>query len=168
MAKIKNYQKFIEDLANRNFIPILNRFQRLANLRPIGIDANATYLIEVTFDFGNSLLEHESIKNFRKSNNRFYLHPETTNPPVKGHYHVIPYNGKQEIYAVNLDGTAHHKVNKGYQIPKKEADELRSLGVEINTDRIIESVDFLETDQRQLLTESINHDCISIFIEIEE
>lgn len=168
MAKIKNYQQFIEDVADRNFRPYVKRFQELAGLRPTGLDAEETYLIEVTFDFGNSLLEHESIKNFKKTNNRYYFHPESTNPPVKGHYHVIPSNGKQEIYAVNLDGTAHHKVNKGYQIPKKEADELRGLGVDIKDDRIIESIEFLENDQKQLLTESLKHDCISIFIEIEE
>ncbi|MBB3187417.1 hypothetical protein [Microbacter margulisiae] len=168
MAKIKNYQQFIEDVADRNFRPYVKRFQELAGLRPTGVDAKETYLIEVTFDFGNSLLEHESIKNFKKTNNRYYLHPELTNPPVKGHYHVIPSNGKQEIYAVNLDGTAHHKVNKGYQIPTKEADELRGLGVDIKDDRIIESIEFLESDQKQLLTESLKHDCISIFIEIEE
>ncbi|MBK7851625.1 MAG: hypothetical protein IPJ66_10940 [Bacteroidetes bacterium] len=67
-----------------------------------------------------------------------------------------------------MDGTAHHKANRGYQIPKKEADVLRSLGVEIGPDRLIESIEFLEMNLRELLTESIEHDCISIFIEIEE
>ncbi len=168
MAKIKNYQEFIEDIANRNFKPYVKRFQELAGIRQTGIDAKETYLIEITFDFGNSLLEHETIKNFKKTKNRYYFHPESINPPVKGHYHVIPTKGKQEIYAVNFDGTAHHKVNKGYQIPKKEADELISLGVDINDDRIIESIELLDIDQRQLLSESLEHDCISIFIEIEE
>lgn len=168
MAKIKNYQQFIENVGERNFSPYVKRFQELAGLRPSGLDAKETHLIEVTFDFGNSLLEHESIKNFKKTNNRYYFHPESTNPSVKGHYHVIPNNGKQEIYAVNLDGTSHHKVNKGYQIPKKEADELRGLGVDIKDDRIIESIECLENDRKQLLTESLKHDCISIFIEIEE
>jgi len=168
MAIIRNYQKFIEDIAERNFRPYVKRFQELAGLRPTSMDANNTYLIEVTFDFGESLVEHESIKKFKKTNNRFYFHPESTNPPVKGHYHVIPSKGKQEIYAINLDGTAHHRVNKGYQIPQKEADELQALGVEINDDRIIESIELLEDSQRLLLTESLRRDCISIFIEIEE
>jgi hypothetical protein len=168
MANIKNYQQFIEGIAEKSFRPYVKRFHELAGLRKTGYDANKTYLIEVTFDFGDSLLEHKNIKNFKKTNNRYFLHPESTNPPVKGHYHVIPSKGKQEIYAVNLDGTAHHKVNRGYQIPQKEAEELKGLGVDINDDRIIESIEFLETAQKQLLTESLNHDCITIFIEIEE
>lgn len=168
MAYIKNYQQFIKDIADKSFKPHVKRFQELAGIRPTGFDANPTYLIEVTFDFGSSLLEHESIKNFKKTNNRYYFHPESTNPPVKGHYHVIPSKGNEEIYAVNLDGTAHHRVNKGYQIPKKEAEELISLGVTIKADRIIESIDCLENDDRTHLTESLNKDCITIFIEIEE
>ena len=168
MAKIKNYQQFIEDVANRNFSPYVKRFQELAGLRSSGMDVKETYRIEVTFDFGTSLLEHESIKYFIKTNNRYYFHPKSTNPPVKAHYHVISSNGKEEIYAVNIDGTAHHKANRGFEIPKKEADELRNLGVEIGPERIIESIEFLEVSLRKLLTESLGHDCISIFIEIEE
>lgn len=37
------------------------------------------------------------------------------------------------------DGTAHHKSNRGYVVPKKEAEELRSLGVKIPNDNILES-----------------------------
>jgi hypothetical protein len=167
MAKIKNYQQFIEDIADRNFKPYVKRFHELAGLRPTGVDAPKTYLIEVTFDFGDSLLEHNAIKNFKKSTNRYYYHPEETNPPVKAHYHVIPSKGKEEIYAVNMDGTAHHRVNKGYQIPRKEADELRSLGVNIKPDNIIEHLEFLEDEDKQLLTESLSHTLITVFIEIE-
>jgi hypothetical protein len=168
MAIIKNYQQFIEDIADRNFRPYVKRFQELAGLRPTGLDAPKTYLIEVTFDFGETLLEHNSIKNFKKSTNRYYYHPEETNPPVKAHYHVIPSKGKEEIYAVNMDGTAHHRVNKGYQIRRKEADELRSLGVHINSDNIIEHLEFLEGTDKQLLIESLSHTLITIYLEIEE
>jgi len=168
MTKIKNYTQFIEDVAKRNFRPHVKCFQELAGLRPTGVNAIKTYFIKITFDFGESLLEHESIKNFQKTNNRYYFHPESTNPPVKGHYHVIPSNSKQEIYAVNLDGTAHHKVNKGHQIPSKEAKELRALGVDIGDDRIIESIELFENEEKTLLLESLNRDCISVFIEIEE
>ena len=113
------------------------------------------------------MLEHEIIKIFKKSTNRYYFHPESANPPVKGHYQLIPLNGNHEIYAVNLDGTSHHKSSRGYIIPKKEADELRALGVNVKDDRIIESIEFLEPAKKHLLTESINRDCVSIFIEIE-
>ena len=168
MAKIKNYQQFIEGMADKNFQPYIKRFYELAGVAPTGAISKRTYLIEVTFDFGQSLLEHENIKGFKKTNNRYYYHSASTNPPVKGHYHVIPKNGKEEIYAVNLDGTAHHQVNKGYQIPKKEADELRQLGVDIKPDRFIESIDLLDGHEKTLLLESLNKDCVSIFIEIEE
>jgi hypothetical protein len=168
MARIKNYQQFIEEIADRNFKPYVKRFKELAGLKPIGLFVPKTYLIEVTFDFGESLLEHNAIKNFKKSTNRYYYHPEETNPPVKAHYHVIPSKGKEEIYAINLDGTAHHRVNKGYQIPKKEADELRDLGVNINSDNVIEHIEFLEGIEKQLLTESLSHTLITIYLEIED
>ena len=127
-----------------------------------------TYLIELTFDFGANLLEHQSIKNFKKTNNRYYYHPEETHPPVKAHYHVIPSKGNKEIYAVNMDGTSHHRVNQGYQIPKKEADELRALGVRIKPDNLIVHLEFLSGTEKQLLNESLQRDCISILLEIEE
>ncbi|HLO70051.1 MAG TPA: hypothetical protein VK167_04230 [Flavipsychrobacter sp.] len=168
MARINNYQQFIESIADKNFRPYVKRFQELAGLRPVGLDALETYLIEITFDFGESLLEHNAIKNFKKSTNRYYYHPEETNPPVKAHYHVIPSKGNEEIYAINMDGTAHHRVNKGYQIPRKEADELRSLGVNINQDNIIEHIDFLEDYNKQLLMESLNQTLITIYLEIEQ
>ncbi len=168
MANINNYGEFIERVGAKNFKPYLKRFKELAGLRKTGEDAPNTYIIEITFDFGESLLEHERISRFKKTNNRYYYHPESTNPPVKAHYHVISRNGNQEIYAINTDGTAHHKVNKGYRIPDKEADELRSLGVNINQDNIIESIEFTENEVKLILNESITRDCLSIFIEIEE
>jgi len=94
MAEIKNYNQFIEDDANRNFKPYVKRFQELC-IRKTGLDAKETYLIEVTFDFGNSLLEHESIKNFKKTNNKYYFHPDSTNPTVKEHYHEISAGNKK-------------------------------------------------------------------------
>jgi len=168
MAKIINYHQFIEYIANRNFKPYVKRFKELAGLIPIGLDTPKTYLIEITFDFGESLLEHNVIKNFKTTTNRYYFHPEDTNPPVKAHYHVIPLKGKEEIYAVNMDGTAHHRVNKGYRIPSKEADELRSLGVNINSENIIEHLEILVDIDKQLLTESLSRDLITLYIEIEE
>ena len=87
MAKIKNYEQFIVDIADKNFKSYVKRFQELAGLRPLGQTSPATYLIEVTVDFGDSLQEHKTIQNFKKTTNRYYYHPEETNPPVKAHYH---------------------------------------------------------------------------------
>jgi hypothetical protein len=69
-------------------------------------------------------------------------HPDNPDIPVKAHYHIYPNNGKQEIYAVNMDGSAHHKNNRGFEVPNKEAKELRKLGVEIPVNRIIENRQF--------------------------
>ena len=168
MAKIINYHQFIENIADRSFKPYVKRFKELAGLIPKGPNPPKSYLIEITFEFGESLLEHTVIKNFKKTTNRYYYHPEETNPPVKAHYHVIPLKGKEEIYAVNMDGTAHHRVNKGYRIPSKEADELRSLGVNINSENIIEHLEILVDIDKQLLTESLSRDLITLYIEIEE
>ena len=57
---------------------------------------------------------------------------------------------------------------KGYRIPSKEADELRSLGVNINSDNIIEHLEILVDIDKQLLTESLSRDLITLYIEIEE
>ena len=92
-------------------------------------------------------------------------HPAKTHPPVKGHYHVYPKNGKDELYAVNMDGTAHHQRHQGYEIPRKEAEELRALGVDIRPDRIIEFLEFAEDERTKLLTESLGEEYVSIYIE---
>lgn len=120
------------------------------------------YLIKITFS--RSLNEHRQIQDFKKSTNRFIYHPEQTHPPVKAHYHVIPRNGNNEIYAVNIDGTAHHQKNKGYKIPKKEAKELRKMGVKLNSDNIIE---YFEMDMQELLVEEneFSANCLYLLIE---
>lgn len=166
MATIKNYKQFVNELADKNF-KFLKRYNELVDFKSTILESNSTYLIEVTFEYSDSLLEHENIIKFKKTKNRYYGHSEKTNPPVKAHYHVIPSNGKQEIYAVNIDGTAHHRANKGYEIPRKEATELRALGVDIKPNNIIENVEFLDGEEMQMLNESLQRDCISIIIEIE-
>ncbi len=168
MALIKNYDQFVIDISRKGFDPYIKRFQELAGIRGSGSDRKSTYIIEISFDFGNILIEHKNIKNFKKTNNRYYYHPEQTHPPVKAHYHVIPSKGNREIYAVNVDGTAHHRVNQGYQIPQKEAEELRRLGVSIKSDNIIEHLEVLIGSEKLLLNESLDRDSFSLFVEIEE
>jgi hypothetical protein len=76
------------------------------------------------------LLEHEQFKKFSKTFIRYMYHPKNLDIPVKAHYHIYPSNSKMELYAVDVDdGSAHHKKNKGHIVPKKEADELKALGV---------------------------------------
>ncbi|OCX52770.1 hypothetical protein BEL04_00070 [Mucilaginibacter sp. PPCGB 2223] len=66
------------------------------------------------------------------------------------------------MYAVNVDdGSAHHKVNRGYTVPRKEADELRALGVNIKPDNILEGIDYE-------FSEEIGDDLIFIYLILDE
>lgn len=86
------------------------------------------------------LLEHEKYTQFKKTTNIYTYHPENPSIPVKAHCHVFPSNSKKELYAVNVDdGKAHHKSNSGHIVPRKEADELRSLGVNIPANNLLEA-----------------------------
>ncbi len=84
------------------------------------------------------LLEAKIIKVEIQGRHRYY-HPEKPSIPVKAHYHIVPSKSKEELYAVNVDdGKAHHKSNRGHIVLRKEADELRSLGVNIPSNNIFE------------------------------
>lgn len=121
---------------------------------------NSRYAIQIIIetDKDKLLLEHENYKQFRKSNDLYYFHPEDKNIPVKAHYHVVDRKTKKEIYAVNVDGTAHHRKNKGYEVPKKHAKELSALGVEFKQNNILENISI----------PSSNCDFYSFIIIIEE
>jgi hypothetical protein len=159
---IMSYEKFVEKFnesgKNSNLLAEKYRMQKVAALEVPDLASKYSIVISVGEIEGKSLLiEHEKYQGFRKTTNRFVKHPANSDIPVQAHYHVYPKNGKLEIYSVNMDGTAHHKKNRGYEVPKKEADELRSLGVSIPPDNIIENrqIDFtnIELDQILLLIE---------------
>ena len=116
-----------------------NRMQELSGIKETKVNSRYAIQIVIETDEDKLLLEHENYKEFKKSKDLFYFHPEDKNIPVKAHYHVVDRKSKKEIYAVNLDGTAHHRKNKGYEVPKKHAKELSALGVEFKTDNILES-----------------------------
>lgn len=126
------------------------------------------YAVEISFEENDTLLEHISSKKFTGTNNRYAKHPEQSHIPVKAHYHVYPPNSNQELYAVNVEGTAHHRINKGYKIPSKEADQLRSMGVAIKPDNILESIEVLPDQDSELILESVKHPKVSIFLIFEE
>lgn len=160
---IDNYKSIVERAIEKDVFPLKGRFQKLAGIKP-----KSTYLIEITFEIDNQLLEYVNINQFKKTTNRYRKDSEQKNPPVKAHYHIFSKNGKKEIYAINLDGTAHHQKHKGYLIPNKEADELRRLGVKLNNNNIIEILYLNNKTESKLLLESIQKDCLSVFIEIDE
>lgn len=145
----------------------IKKFRRLAGINEI---EPKEYIVKVTFFLGlveENLNEHLVYKNFQNSTNRYTYHPEQTNPPVKAHYHIYPEKSKDELYAVNVvDGKAHHKKNRGHIVPKKEADELRSMGVKLPLNNILESLTIYELEQRQIINESVNFEnCVYLLIE---
>ena len=151
-----------------NYSEYIKRIKRLAGIKE---KTPKQYLIKITFLknlVAESLNEHNVYKNFQNSSNRYVFHPESTNPPVKAHYHVYPSNSKNELYAANLiDGKAHHKKNRGLSIPQKEADELRSLGVNLPKNNILETIFIDEFQELQLLNEDSNGDD-SFYLMVEE
>ena len=152
MKHLTSYQEFIQ------------RFKRLSGIKT----KKNEYLIKITIESSSLILEHESLTKFKNSTNRYLYHTEKTNPPVRAHYHVYPSNGSNEIYAVNVDGTAHHKSNRGFVVPRKEAEEFKTLGVAIKDNRIIEYLEFVENGQMQLLNESLKNFDETIYLKFEE
>ncbi|WP_160715767.1 hypothetical protein [Chitinophaga solisilvae] len=121
---------------------INNRRQELSGVKTSDFLDRYAILITMEVEDKQLLLEHEKYKGFKKSTDLYYKHPEDTNIPVQAHYHVVNARSGKEIYAVNMDGTAHHRVNKGFQVPAKQAAELRSLGVKIPDNNLLESIQF--------------------------
>ena len=162
MKYIPTFQEFIERLDkqenDKKAAQELKRFKELAGLERPDI-FNGDYFIQITISTPTDLLlEHEKYTQFKKTTNRYTYHPENPSIPVKAHYHIVPSNSKEELYAVNVDdGKAHHKSNRGHSVPRKEADELRTLGVKIPSNNLLES--------RQLtINESNSDNVLTAFI----
>jgi len=147
MKHFKDYNEFFSILKDRTKVHIKSRAEFLTGAKP----QKEQYAIKITIELDpiedeediQLLLEHDEYKQFQKTTNRYVYHAPNANIPVMGHYHVYPARGKKELYAVNvIDGTAHHKVHRGHTIPRKEADELRSMGVNIPDNNILEAVEY--------------------------
>jgi len=165
MEHLDTFEEFVERLNKQLAIEKeKERFQVLAGIKKSD-NIKYQYAIQLTFDKltidNKLLLEHELYSKFQKSTNRLLKHPEKPEIPVKGHYHIVPSNSEKELYAVNMDGTAHHKKNRGHIVPKKEAEELRLLGVKIPKNNIIES-------KQWFINESNVNNYLTIFIIISE
>ena len=145
----QDLKKIIDNLTSRE--DYLTRFYELVDYP--NSHSHSIQCIEISFS-SDLLLEFEQIKSFKNSKNRYFKHPADSNIPCKAHYHIIGSKGNYEIYAVNMDGTAHHRQNKNYEVPKKEADELRKLGVILKPSNIIEMIEI--SDIRLILNEDFN------------
>jgi hypothetical protein len=167
MMHIKNFEEFKKEIEEKELKKYVRRFRELAGINLIEeIEEDPSYFIQVTFEPKGTLLEHETFTFFQKTNNRYCFHPEMTNPPVEGHYHIKASRGSDDLYAVNMSGNAHHKRNRGYEVPRKEADELRQMGVKIPTNNIIESIEDKDLNDANLISESITEKCLCLFIKI--
>lgn len=136
------FQQFVDRL-HEGEISLSSFLKKIRNQELAGIKEidpfRKVYAIQLSFEAPKGLLlEAEKYRDFQSTNNRYLFHPQNTSIPVKAHYHIYPSNSKRELYAVNMDGTAHHKKNRGYQVTRKEADELRRLGVHIPSNNILE------------------------------
>lgn len=158
MAKLKTLEEFMVEVT----IP-----EQISRKQYLNTIPKNCYAIEISFDEDDFILEHTNLKSFKKSRNYYLFHLEQPHIPVKAHYHVYPPKStNQELYAVNTDGTAHHRINKGYKIPNKEADELRNMGVNIGNDNIIESIQEVTTVEEQIFLE-VNESLKSVFLIFE-
>ena len=157
MKFIATFKEFIDTLnkqeAERKAKAELKRFRELAGLKDSDTPEDG-YLIKITIEAPTDFLfEHETYTKFKKTTNRYTYHPENTDIPVKAHYHVYPAKSKKELYAVNVeDGKAHHKSNRGHLVPKKEAEELRNLGVKLPASNLLESRSYQLNEAENLAT----------------
>ncbi|MBI4929306.1 MAG: hypothetical protein HY841_00970 [Bacteroidetes bacterium] len=168
MAKIKSFPEFLIGLEVAKD-EHKKRFKYLLEYDSSKAPQNL-YAVEISFEEGDTLLEHISLKKFTSTNNRYVKHPEQTHIPIKAHYHVYPPNStSKELYAVNLiDGTAHHRANRGYVVPSKEADELRGMGVNLKPGNVLESIEVLCAKDTQIILESVQNPKVSVFLIFEE
>lgn len=158
MKNLKSFDEFIKDLnesaSQSNLLTEKYRMQKLADIEISDIENKYCIIVSVGDSEGKTLItEQEKYQNFQKTTNRYLKHPANPDIPVQAHYHIYPNNGKKEIYSVNMDGTAHHKKNRGYEVPKKEAAELKKMGVSIPDNRLIENkqINILGFEWQQVL-----------------
>ena len=171
MGHIKSFTKFLLECKTTEKPMYVKRFEELVE-HNTKKEEKKYYAIQLSLgsdDESLHLFEHLKLKQFISTRNRYTYHPEQSHIPVKAHYHVFPPNSDtKELYAVNMDGTAHHKRNRGIQIPSKEADELRSMGVQIDASNILEMIELPADDAHQLILESIQREIVSVFLIFEE
>lgn len=153
---MEKLNEFLENLFNKEKESLneaqKTRIQELSGIKESKLNSRFAIQIFIETDDNQLLLEHEQYKKFRKSNALYYYHSEEKKIPVKAHYHIVDTRSKKEIYAVNTDGTAHHRKNKGFKVPNKQADELRALGVNFKKNNILESISSSDLAKSTLFT----------------
>lgn len=85
------------------------------------------------------LFEHHVYKTIPGTRDRYREDPENTNTLTMRHAHTYARNSKNQLYAVNVDGTGHDG-SSGKQIPEKHADFFRGKGYKVGPDNILEEL----------------------------
>lgn len=153
MKQLKDYfEEYFKRESESLSEAVTKRMQELSGINESKVNSRHAIQISIETDSEELLLEHEQYKKFRKSNDLYYYHPEDKKIPVKAHYHVVDSKSKKEIYAVNTDGTAHHRKNKGITVPKKHAEELSKLGVTFKDGNILENLSIPNNENKAFFT----------------
>ncbi len=83
-------------------------------------------------------------------------HPHTP----EGEYHLHLYDKRGQLAAINRSGSAHHRSNRGFQLPNRVADAIKKVfpDYRIPSDNIIESI--TQADQLMLIVENANYEML--------
>lgn len=103
-------------------------------------DSGATQLVQ--------LFEHEVYKLIPGTKNSYRTDSGNANIKTIRHSHVYakPKGGGSELYSVSINGSGHDG-SSGKAIPSAHADYFRSLGYEINSNNILESLELGKIDE---------------------
>jgi hypothetical protein len=86
------------------------------------------------------LFEHKVYKTIPGTKDTYREDPGNTNTLTMRHSHTYAGNSKNQLYAVNVDGSGHDGSSR-QKIPDKHADFYRSKGYQINANNILEQLD---------------------------
>src|SRR5689334_6128643 len=94
-----------------------------------------TVLQEIT-----QLFEQKVYKTIPGTKDTYREDPANTNTLTMRHSHTYAGTSKNQLYAVNVDGSGHDG-SSGQKIPDKHADFYRTKGYAINPNNILEQLD---------------------------
>lgn len=120
-------------------------------IKPVLNEAEAEQVIilvvdeNVLLESKQSILLEEKFEKVPGSQITARYDAPNTNTKTHGHHHFLLKGN--ELYAVNNNGMAHHKVNRGITIDKSVADYLLTKGVPVPNNRILE---FLEIEPKKI------------------
>jgi hypothetical protein len=113
---------------------IMTFLEFLADLKLQELKTEDRVLQQVT-----KLFEHKVYKPITGTRDTYREDPENTNTLTMRHSHVYAGDSKNQLYAVNMDGTGHDG-SSGESTPSKHAEFFRQKGYKINPNNILEEL----------------------------